>query len=244
MKRKSGKVVATIECRMTSSRLPGKILMDAIDGKSMLELMIERVARSKRIDEMVIATTENDTDDVVVDLANKVGIQVFRGSEHDVLARVWGAVKQTKAKHVVELTSDCPLIDPEIIDQVVELYFTSKCDYASTGTPVPNFPAGMDTQVFSKAALLEAHMKGKSPEDREHVSWYITHHPDRFKLVELKAPERISNTNIRLTLDTKGDCELIRRVIKRLYPHNPLFSCEDIVDLFDGDESLPRRGVK
>src|SRR3989338_353435 len=183
-KLKSGKIICTIECRMTSSRLPGKVLMDAIAGKSMLEIMIERVKREQHIQEIVLATTVNKTDDLIELLAKKINVSCFRGSEEDVLSRVLGAAKKFKGDIIVELTGDCPIIDPEIISQVIDCYIHNDCDYASTGNPI-TYPEGMDIQVYSAKLLERADAEGKTPEDREHVSWYIVKNPVKFKLLTI-----------------------------------------------------------
>ena len=234
---KSGKIICTIECRMTSSRLPGKVLMDAIAGKSMLEIMVERVKKVAAIQEIILATTINKTDDSIETLAKKLNISCFRGSEEDVLSRVLGAAKKFKGDIIVELTGDCPIIDPEIISQVIDCYFHNDCDYASTGNPI-TYPAGMDTQVYSTKILERADIEGITPEDREHVSLYIVRNPAKFRLFTIVAPPALKDTNISVTLDEKNDCELIREVLRRLYSKNKYFSCYELVNLFKTEPSL------
>jgi len=236
-KLKSGKIICTIECRMTSSRLPGKVLMDAITGKNMLEIMVERVKKSAAIQEIILATTVNETDDTIEALAKKLNVGCFRGSEEDVLSRVLGATKKFKGDIIVELTGDCPIVDPEIISQVIDCYLYNDFDYASTGNPI-SYPEGMDTQVYPTKLLKRADVEGKTPEDREHVSWYIVRNPVKFRLLTVVAPPALKNTGISVTLDEREDCELIREVLKRLYPKNKYFSCYDIVDLFKKEPSL------
>lgn len=236
-KLKSGKIICTIECRMTSSRLPGKVLMDAIAGKSMLEIMVERIKKSAAIQEIILATTANKIDDSIEALAKKMNAGCFRGSEEDVLSRVLGAAKKFKADIIVELTGDCPIIDPEIISQVIDCYLYNDCDYANTGNPI-TYPEGMDTQVYSTKLLERADAEGKTPEDREHVSWYIVRNPAKFRLLTVVAPPALKDTGISVTLDEREDCELIREVLKRLYPKNKYFNCYDIVDLFKKEPSL------
>ena len=211
--------------------------MDAIAGKSMLEIMIERVKRVQHIQEIVLATTVNKTDDLIELLAKKINVSCFRGSEEDVLSRVLGAAKKFKGDIIVELTGDCPIIDPEIISQVIDCYIHNDCDYASTGNPI-TYPEGMDIQVYSAKLLERADAEGKTPEDREHVSWYIVKNPVKFKLLTIVAPPALKDTGISITLDEREDCELIREVLKRLYPKNKYFSCYDIVDLFKKEPSL------
>jgi len=237
MKRSRGRIVVTIECRMTSSRLPGKVLMEAVEGKSMLEVMVERVRRITGLDAVVLATTVNAADDPIEELAGRLGIGCFRGSEEDVLARVLGAAERFNADIIVELTGDCPLIDPEIVTQVLNLYLGSDCDYASNCEP-STYPVGMDTQVFSRNLLRLADTKGKSREDREHVSWYFRKRPAEFRQLNLEAPAQLRRPEIEITLDEKEDYELIRTILGKLYRRHPFFTCADIVKLFEREPQL------
>lgn len=230
MKKREGKIVSTIECRMTSSRLPGKVLLDAIDHKSMLEIMVERVKQVRQVDEIVIATTLNPQDDPIEALARKLTISCFRGSEEDVLSRVLNAARNAKADCIVELTGDCPLIDVEIVSQIIDLYLFNECDYASNCEP-HTYPIGMDTQVFSYKALEEADKKGRTQEDREHVSWYIRQNPDRFRLLTLIAPPSLHYPDVQVTLDEADDYKLMKKILEKLYPMNKYFSCYDILKL-------------
>lgn len=225
--KKNIKIVATIECRMTSSRLPGKVLMEAC-GKPLLELLVERLSRVKRIDAMVLATTTNKEDNPIVELAERLGVFSFRGPEHDVLNRVLGAARSVEGDIVVEITGDCPLLDPEITSQVIDFYLLNECDYASNLDPV-SYPIGMDTQVFSTALLALADREGKSQEDREHVSWFIRRQPERFRKLHLPAPPELHWPNLGLTLDEYPDYVLIKKLYEHFYLRNPYFSCSDII---------------
>lgn len=234
---KSGRIVATIECRMTSSRLPGKVLMEAIDGKPMLEVMVERVKKADRIEEIILTTTVNKTDDPIADLAKKLGVGCFRGSEDDVLLRVLSAALEFKADIIVELTGDCPLIDPGLISQVINHYLQNDADYVSNCVP-HTYPIGMDTQVFSRELLERANIEGITPEDREHVSWYFVRNPEKFRLFTVAAPTELRFPDIAVTLDENEDYELIRRILERLYHSDRYFSCRDIVALFKKEPEL------
>ena len=156
---------------MTSTRLPGKVLLK-IGEKPALEYMINRIKQSNLIDEIVVATTTNDSDLPIIDLCAKIGCKHFRGSEEDVLLRVLDAAKSVSADIIVELTGDCPFIDPEIIDNVISLYFSGDYDYASNIVE-RTFPDGFDTQVFSVRSLEEVSRMTKDPIDRVHVSCYF-----------------------------------------------------------------------
>lgn len=230
------KTVATIEARMTSSRLPGKILRP-IMGRPMLELLIERLSRAKCVDQIVVATTINPTDDVTEALARKLGVGCFRGSEDDVLDRVLRAARSAQADTIVEITGDCPLIDPAVIDKIFEAYLTHKVDYASNNLN-RTYPLGLDTQVFAFKVLEEVASLTDDPADHEHVSLYIYEHPERYTLhnVESGLPERYEQ--IRLTVDTPEDFALITAIYEALYPANPEFALADVLSLLDSRPEL------
>mgnify|MGYP002134872085 CR=1 FL=1 len=222
------KVVATIECRMGSSRLPGKIMMEAVDGISFLELIARRVSKCSLIDEIVLATTENTIDDAVEELSSKIGVKCFRGSEEDVLGRVLGAAKSVGADIIVELHGDCPFVDPDIISQVVTLYLNNQCDYAKNFEP-SSYPDGLDAQAFSVDLLEEANRLGLTQEDREHVSWYFRTRPDVYKHLTIIAPESLRFPSVRLTLDTAEDLTFIKTILPKLYAKNENFDAADVV---------------
>lgn len=230
------KIIATIEARMASSRLPGKILKDVL-GKPMLERMIERVKRSKLIHDVVVATTVDPGDQITEDACKAMGARCFRGSNDDVLLRVLEAAKANQADLIVELTGDCPLIDPGIIDQVIQLYLDHDYDYTSNLLD-RSFPRGTEVQVFSVKVLDEVNRITQDPADHEHVSLYIYEHPEKFKLGTLSAPPEFVRPGIRLTVDLPQDLELIRQVYQRLYPAKPDFSLRDILALLDTDPAL------
>lgn len=224
---KKKKIVATVECRMTSSRLPGKVLMEAC-GKPMLELLVERLKQVNALDDIVLATTVNYSDDPIVAMANRIGVSYFRGSEEDVLRRVLDAARSVNGEIIVEITGDCPLIDPEITAQVIDLYLLNECDYASNADPI-SYPIGMDVQVFSTELLALADREGTSVEDREHVSLFIRRQPKRFRKLHLPAPPALHLPDLGLTLDEESDYRLIRMIYEHFYSINRNFSCSDIV---------------
>lgn len=225
------KIVATIEARMTSSRLPGKILRPIL-GKPMLELLIERLSNVNKIDQIVVATTENSTDDIVEQLTRSLGYSCYRGSEDDVLERVLEAAQYNNADIIVEITGDCPLIDPKVISRLIEIYVHNSYDYVSN-TLKQTYPNGLDTQVFSLKILQEVAQLTQDPVDHEHVSLYIYEHPEKFLLFNLESDIPEKYWDLRLTVDTIEDFELIRTIFEELYPKNPNFSLEDILFLFE-----------
>jgi len=223
------KIVASIEARTTSSRLPGKVLMKAINGMSMLEFMIHRVKKSQLIDQIIVATTINSTDDPIIKMCKKLSINYYRGSEDDVLLRVLNAHKLVNSKIIVELTGDNPLIDPKIIDQIIDVYLNNNFDYVSN-SHVRSFPIGVDTQVFSVDILKEISTKTKEPYDRENVSSYI-YRSGEYSLKAIIADKELFWPELRLTLDYKGDYYLIKKIIKYFYPNKKFdFFTKDIVN--------------
>ncbi|HUF09855.1 MAG TPA: glycosyltransferase family protein [Rhodothermales bacterium] len=220
--------VCTIEARMTSTRLPGKV-MKPILGRPSLELMIERLRRAQRLDQIVVATTTNSTDDVIEDLAGKLDVGCFRGSEEDVLGRVLGAAKAYEADLIVETTGDCPLIDPFLVDQVVGTLEANDVDYCANCV-VKTYPLGMAVQAFPTRVLEQVDRLTQDPADREHVSLYIYEHPERFRLLHVISGFGQEISQYRLTVDTPEDFEVVTRVFETLYPSRSDFGLADIVD--------------
>jgi len=224
------KTAITIEARMRSTRLPGKVLLPLL-GRPMLERMIERLRRVRRADVIVVATTTNPADDAIVALADSIGVGSYRGSEIDVLARVLEAARSVDAELIVETTADCPLIDPGVIDQLIQTLVTNQVDYCANVLR-PTYPRGLDAQVFPTRVLAEVANLTTDPADREHVSLYIYEHPDRYRLLNVASglPEDVAE--LRLTVDTPEDFELVTRVYEALYPGRPDFGLADLVALF------------
>ncbi|MBV8225304.1 MAG: glycosyltransferase family protein [Verrucomicrobia bacterium] len=220
------RVVASIEARMTSTRLPGKVLKTCM-GRPMLELLAERVRRSQYIDAIVVATTTNKPDEEIVDLASRIGIESFRGSENDVVARVTGAMEAAEADVVVQLTGDCPLLDPEIIDQVIRIYAANTFDYVSNCL-VRSFPRGLDVQVASLAVLQKSLAVAKDDTQHEHVFLSVYENPERFRLFNIFAPPELCRPDWRWTIDTLEDYACITRIYEMLYPKSPHFSSRDV----------------
>ena len=230
------KINATIQARMTSSRLPGKV-MKTICGKPVLELMIERLKRVTSINHIIIATTENSEDNLIVEMADRLGVYCFRGSEHNVLSRVLGAVQSFPTDIIVQTTGDCPLIDPEIIESVIQSYFKLKPDYCSNVLE-RTYPIGMDVQIFSKEILEDVAKQTKNLEDLEHVSCYIYKNPNLYNLQNVAASEEFCDPALRLTLDTEEDLKLITAIYNALYPINNAFSLEDILKYLNQNSDL------
>ena len=228
--------VAIVRVRMNSSRLPGKALMPVV-GKPLLELLLERLNRARSLDGVVVATTANREDDEIERVARRIGAGGFRGSESDVLGRVLQAAIEARADAIVEICGDCPLIDPEVVDNLVATFRSADCDFASNCLK-RTYPRGLDAQVFWTRVLAETDRLTSDPPDREHVSLYIYEHPERFRLrsVESGLPERYWDW--RLTIDTAEDLQLIETIYTRLYPENPAFRLHEILGLLDREPEL------
>lgn len=230
------KIVATIEARMTSTRLPGKSLMP-LAGKPVLERLIERLRRSRLIDDVVVATTTNAPDDAIVELCERLDCHYWRGSEDDVLLRVLEAAEAYQADIIVETCGDSPLTDWRQIDRMLELFFENSYDFISNNLE-PSFPIGFDVRIFPTAILAEVERTSQDPYDRENVSPYIYTHPEKYTLGKLVAEGRMRRRDIRLTLDHKEDYDLLNTVFEKLLPTNPDFSAEDVISLFEREPKL------
>jgi spore coat polysaccharide biosynthesis protein SpsF len=195
----------------------------------MLELMVERVKRSRYLDTIVVATTVNAADDPIAEVAKRIGVRCFRGSELDVVGRVTSAMEEAKADIVVQLTSDCPLIDPQVIDQVIRIYAANEFDYVSN-VMIRTYPNGLDVQVASLRILQKSYSLCKNDKDREHLFYTLRSHGNETKSFNLVAPPELCWPQWRWTLDTAEDYQLISLIYENLYPKNRAFSSKDIAD--------------
>lgn len=223
------KTVIIVQARMGSTRLPGKIMKEIL-GQPLLFYQLERLRRVTSADDILVATTVDGKDDIIVDFCLKQRVKYYRGSEEDVLARYYEAARESGAEVIVRVTSDCPLIDAAVIDRVIRTYKENidKVDYVAN-TLVRSYPRGLDCEVFPFAVLADIHERTFEPGDREHVSAYIYNHPDRYRLLNVAGEENLSHH--RWTVDTPEDFELIRRMIEALYPVKRDFSMGDCLEL-------------
>jgi spore coat polysaccharide biosynthesis protein SpsF (cytidylyltransferase family) len=222
------KIVGIVQARTTSSRLPGKVLLDVM-GKPLIIQMLERIRRCALINDIWLATSDEKEDDFLSNMVKNHGYNVFRGSLTNVLGRFWHLAKREKADVVVRLTGDCPLHDPEVIDAVIECFMQNrrKADYVSNVLP-STYPDGLDTEVFSFSALDKAYHNATSPFDLEHVTVYIRKKAIKTgKIQNFYGPADFSN--LRWTVDEMDDLELIREVYRDLYPENKEFGWLDVV---------------
>jgi spore coat polysaccharide biosynthesis protein SpsF len=194
--------------------------------------MVERVRRSKSVDEVVVATTTAPGDHAIADFCAQAGISAFRGSQEDVLLRVLEAARWAQADLIVELTGDCPLIDPAHIDAMVDLYREQGLDYVNNRLK-PGYPDGLDVQVFSTSALAEVATLTQDPIDRTHVSCYFYHNPQKYRLGGARLTENDEEywPDLGITLDEEGDYQLLSRIFEALIPVNPSFSAVDVLRL-------------
>jgi len=223
---------------MTSSRLPGKVLLP-LAGKPALERMVERVKKANTVSQVVVATTTNKQDDPIVSLCQEIDCDYFRGSEDDVLQRVLDAAKKNHGDILVELTGDCPLNDPALIDQMVHYYLEHNVDYVYNRLH-PGLPDGLDVQVFSVQNLEKISLLTKDPIDRVHVSCFFYNNPNLFKLSDYKIEpgHPLYWPKLAITLDEKDDYHLISKIFDQLYPTNNDFSAQDIIQYLKAHPEL------
>jgi len=221
-------IVAIIQARMGSTRLPGKVLME-ICGKPLLWHVVNRVSYSKYISQIVIATSTNPKDDEIEKFAKKYKLKVFRGSENDCLDRYYKAAKKYKADVIVRITADCPLICPEIIDKVILEYIKGDFDYV-TNTIVYTYPDGCDVEVFSFEALEKAWREAKDTVEREHVTVYIRNSGE-FKIKNVVNDKPVDPQDYKWSVDKQNDLEFVKEVYNHLYNGRKVFSYKDIMNL-------------
>lgn len=230
------KVLAVIQARMGSNRLPGKTLLP-VKGKPMIVHTLERLKHSRYIEHIILATSTLERDRAIVELAKKEGVEGFAGSEQDVLDRYWQAARPHQPQVVVRCTGDCPVLDPKIVDQVIERHLQNKKDYTSN-TLTRSFPRGYDTEAFLFSALDRAAREAKLPFEREHVTPYIFGHPEIFSLEQVVADPKFHAPDLRLTVDTQEDFEFVAEIFNGLYESNPLFGAEEVTDFLKANPKL------
>ena len=228
-------IIAIVQARMGSSRLPKKVLMD-IEGTSSLKFMIDRVKKSTLIDKIIVATTNDERDDEIVEFCNDNNILCFRGSENDVLDRYYQSAKKYEATTVVRLTSDCPLIDPDLIDETINLFLKEKADYASNAVPPDKkkYPDGSDVEVFSFDALQRSWVETTDIKDREHVTFYMWDKRDNFNTIMLDNEHDWGK--YRITVDYTEDLELVRKIVKKLNDNNLDGSTKEIIEIIESEK--------
>jgi spore coat polysaccharide biosynthesis protein SpsF (cytidylyltransferase family) len=211
MDREKHKASIIIQARMGSTRLPGKVMM-AVSGKPLIGHMIDRLRQAKLVDRIIVATSTDSSNDGMCDYLKNIGIDVFRGSEDDVLERFYLAAKLYDLKYIVRLTADCPLVDPQIVDRFISEYFTQKADYLASGQ---TWAEGLDTEVFSFPLLETAYKNARKSSEREHPTLYFHNHPQLFNIVKSLSPT--DDSKYRITVDEPQDLEVVKHVFQALY---------------------------
>lgn len=227
-------ILAILQARVSSSRLPGKVLKPLL-GVPMLLRQIERLQKSHKINKLLVATSTEPSDDLIVKLCEEHGIACFRGSLNDVLDRFYQAAHEVNPEHIVRLTADCPLTDPALIDDVIDFCLDGDYDYVSNSVEA-TFPDGLDVEVFRFYCLELAWREAILPSQREHVTPFIHQQPLQFNIGLYKSP--IDLSHLRWTVDEPKDFELATKIYEALYPTNPSFSTQDILKLLDEHPEL------
>lgn len=227
------KIGAIIQARTSSSRFPKKVLQPLPYGSNICVLQqdIRRVRKSRLIEEVIVATTTNSDDDEIVEVAVKENTPYFRGSLDNVLERYYEAALNFNLDVIVRITSDCPCVDWNILDEVIQSHLDCNADYSSNSL-VESFPRGIDCEVFNFDVLKQAYLNATEKYEKEHVTpYFYKSNPDKFKINNVLSSK--DNSNIRITLDTPQDYALLCVIYDNLYPENNFFSLEDILELFD-----------
>ena len=232
-------IVATIQARLGSTRLPGKVLKD-VCGKPLLQYQIERIQRARLVDQVIVATTTNPRDDAIACLGQKLGVAVYRGPEEDVLKRIVGLLQEHQVGIHVELIGDSPLTDPQIVDEIIGFYLknVTHYDFVSNGTEV-TYPSGMEVNVYSSKVLIEAELSVSTNDPlREHVDIHISKNP-KYKSFCIKAPEYFHRPDIFLEVDTMLDFEMLSAVISHFVNcGKEHFSLSQILDYLEKHPEL------
>jgi spore coat polysaccharide biosynthesis protein SpsF len=233
-------IAVIIQARMGSTRLPGKVLK-LIGGRPMLAIQVERAKQAKLADRVIVATSISAQDDQIAEFCRKIGVDCFRGAEDDVLTRYYECARQYRADVVVRLTADCPLIDPAVIDSVIQLYLDEKVDYAANAVPPETsmFPDGSDVEVFSWQALARACQEAQDPHDREHVTFYFWKYDNGFTLAQMKQVKNWSK--YRFTVDYPEDYEVVGEIIKELNDRGQFGHLAEIIDILDSNPELIKK---
>ncbi|EEA93264.1 cytidylyltransferase domain-containing protein [Pseudovibrio sp. JE062] len=228
-------ILAILQARLSSSRLPGKVLKPIL-GKPMLIHQIERIRRSKLIDELVVATSCEESDDQLEHCLKQAGCKVYRGDLSDVLSRFCGAAQQLpEASTIVRLTGDCPLTDWNVLDAAIAYFKANSFDYVSNADPA-TWPDGLDVEVMTRSALFDAGKHAKLKSDREHVTSYIRNNKQHYRIGTLLNDEDLSA--LRWTVDEPEDFAFVTKVYDRLYSSNPNFATKEILDLIAVEPDL------
>jgi len=229
-------ILTIVQARMSSSRLPGKVLKEVL-GKPLMGYLLERLSASKRINKIMVATTTDKDDDVVYDYVKSLQFDVHRGSNQDVLSRYYFAAAKYKPDSVMRITADCPLVDPGICDQLIDFYIKEKVDYACLS---PRFAEGLDSEIFTFKVLEDMHKNAKKRSEREHVSLFLHNNPGMFNKKILD--NAVDDSKYRITVDEPEDFEVVKTIIENLYKANSnFFDFQAIKKFLDKNPEISRK---
>ena len=236
------KISAIVQARTSSTRLPGKVLKELPknSGITCLEHVIRRLKQCQKLDEIIIATTTKKVDDIIIDIVQKENVKYFRGNEKNVLQRYFYTAIENGVDIIVRVTSDCPCIDPKIVDKIIESHLKLRktyVDYTSNNI-IRTYPRGLDVQVFDFDILEKVYIEAKTDYDKEHLSPYIHNHPEKFRLNNITASKELNYPDIRITLDTQKDYDFLCKIFEKLYFKDKYFGAESIVKLLRNGEKL------
>ena len=223
-----------IQARMGSTRLPGKAMLNVENDKTVLYFVIKQLQNCKLVDKIIVATTTLEDDKQIADFSKHLGVDSFRGSSDNVLDRYYQCAKEYSVSTIVRIPSDKPLIDPEIVDNVVSMFMNSSYDYITNFLPNPTFPSGTEVEVFSINALKKAWENAKLPSEKEHVTPYFLNHQDEFKITHIKNSENLSH--LRWAVDKMEDLKLVRKIVSKIKKRPILM--KDIIELFAKEPEL------
>ena len=235
-KKKINNFSIIIEARMSSSRLPGKVMLP-LNNIPSIHYLINRISCVKNVDNIIVATTNNTNDDILVNYLKKNKIKYFRGSESNVLERVLKTAIKFNVKNIVQITGDCPLIDPRLVSQTVNTYISNNADYVSNST-IRTYPDGMDIAIFSTKSLKEVSLLTQNKNDLEHVTLYYKKNFKKYKTINIMAPSEHHLPDLGLTLDEISDYKLISKIVKKLHSNKSIFSLDDILKFLNKNKSM------
>lgn len=236
------KIDAIIEARMSSTRLPGKVMLK-VNKLPMIELLVDRLRQSKKIRKIIIATTTNKKDRDILNWAKKKKIYSFQGKEEDVMHRVWSAAKTYNVKHILNITGDCPLIDPQLISQFINMYNSNDCEYLNN-CKIRSYPIGMDIQIYPTSALEKSLLMTKNKKHREHVTLHILENPNIFNHLNVIAPPELYYPKLGLTLDEPNDYLLIKKIFQNFHLKKKYFTCLDIINFLNKNPKIKKINSK
>jgi spore coat polysaccharide biosynthesis protein SpsF len=229
------RVVAIVQARMSSSRLPGKVLLE-LNGEPTILRIVDRLKKALTVDEVIVATSLDVSDDQLFEILHNKKIECFRGDLEDVLSRFIGVLSNSDAEVVIRVTADCPLVMPKLVDQMVNDFFASELDYLSN-TITPTFPDGLDVEIFTKEALMKLNFLSLSSQEREHVTLGIRNRPELFSMRNFAAATDLSN--LRWTVDYEEDFVFVREVYAHFEKRESDFECEEVLQLLEKDGLKP-----